>query len=284
EPQRVCLVCFEPKPISDTILTECGHIYCREHIVELFEHSMIDRELFPPRCCTQEISLETIRHFLTDDFIERYLEKSVEFTTDNALYCCGRNCSAFIHPSRVNADTGTVICPKCGMETCATCRQEAHIGSLCPEDPNAQALQELARENGWQQCFSCRNMVELSHGCYHMTCRCTAQFCYVCGVEWKHCNCPQWDENRLVAQGQQIVARDAGRGAPGPNAVAEAVRDLRDNHDCEHRNGFERVYRNQGFGTNCEWCDHRTGAYLPWIWQCAVCPLRVCNSCRLNRL
>ena len=37
-------------------------------------------------------------------------------------------------------------------------------------------------------------MIELNHGCFHMTCRCKTQFCYRCGAQWKTCSCPQWEE------------------------------------------------------------------------------------------
>jgi hypothetical protein len=39
--------------------------------------------------------------------------------------------------------------------------------------------------------------VELSTGCFHMTCRCKAQFCYLCAARWKSCACVQWNERRL---------------------------------------------------------------------------------------
>ncbi len=41
-------------------------------------------------------------------------------------------------------------------------------------------------------------MVALDHGCNHMTCRCHAEFCYVCSIKWKNCSCPRWDEERLI--------------------------------------------------------------------------------------
>ncbi|KAI9699497.1 MAG: hypothetical protein M1820_007128 [Bogoriella megaspora] len=49
---------------------------------------------------------------------------------------------------------------------------------------------QVAKEAGWQRCYNCRAMVELREGCNHMTCRCTAEFCMICGAPWKTCDCP----------------------------------------------------------------------------------------------
>ena len=53
-------------------------------------------------------------------------------------------------------------------------------------------------------------------GCYHMTCRCRRQFCYLCARTWKTCHCSQWDEKRLYGRAEEIIHRnnaalDAGR-------------------------------------------------------------------------
>ena len=40
-------------------------------------------------------------------------------------------------------------------------------------------------------------MVELTEGCNHMTCRCTAEFCIVCGLKWKTCDCPWFNYEQI---------------------------------------------------------------------------------------
>jgi hypothetical protein len=40
------------------------------------------------------------------------------------------------------------------------------------------------------------------------SCRCKAQFCYVCGREWHTCDCEQWDEQRLLIRAAQVVDRN----------------------------------------------------------------------------
>jgi hypothetical protein len=62
-------------------------------------------------------------------------------------------------------------------------------------------------------------MVELKEGCNHMTCRCTAEFCMICGLKWKSCDCPWFnyeavENDRLqhmnipAARGQQVRYRE----------------------------------------------------------------------------
>ncbi|RFU35298.1 hypothetical protein B7463_g1043, partial [Scytalidium lignicola] len=65
-----------------------------------------------------------------------------------------------------------------------------HGAKDCPKDEETNKLLETAKEAGWQRCYNCRAMVELKEGCNHMTCRCTAEFCMICGLKWKSCNCP----------------------------------------------------------------------------------------------
>lgn len=51
-------------------------------------------------------------------------------------------------------------------------------------DWDLDAVLQMGEKSGWRRCYKCRTLVELSQGCSHITCRCKAQFCYICGAVW----------------------------------------------------------------------------------------------------
>ncbi len=163
---RHCEACRETKKYFDTITTPCKHDYCRDCLRELFEASLTDETLFPPRCCRQPITLNSVGLFLTGDLKRRFEQKKVEFSTPNRTYCSQRSCSAFIPIDQHHGDAGT--CANCGTRTCLICKSAAHLEE-CPQDTALQALVDLASEQGWQRCFACRRVIELEMGCNHIT-------------------------------------------------------------------------------------------------------------------
>lgn len=65
------------------------------------------------------------------------------------------------------------------------CKRDAHPPDQdCPDDWELKAVLKMGEKSGWRRCYKCRTLVELSQGCTHMTCRCRAQFCYICGAVW----------------------------------------------------------------------------------------------------
>ena len=72
-----------------------------------------------------------------------------------------------------------------------------------------------------------------------LRCLCRAEFCYTSGAKWKTCDCPQWNEERLLARANQVINRDMP-GLPandplGLDRVDQAVQMSRDRHNCDHR-------------------------------------------------
>ncbi|KAL4866289.1 hypothetical protein BDV12DRAFT_210633 [Aspergillus spectabilis] len=297
---RRCEACRDEIHFINVVRVPCRHEYCRPCLEELFEASMTDESLFPPRCCRQPIAAsDTILIFLKSDIIKRYEKKKIEFETPNRTYCYSPECSTFIPPAHIEDDVAT--CPECGHTTCAGCKTRAHTGD-CPSDTAMQQLLATAQENGWQRCSSCWRVVEIDHGCNHMTCRCGHQFCYNCGQQWKTCTCEQWDEHRLLERAYQIIDREpdyhinvAPQGVeaqPGGDVpltggmtagdaqrallVARTVRELQENHECDHNR-----WRYVRGSHRCEECSFRLPEY---IFECRQCRLRACNRCKRNRL
>ena len=115
-------------------------------------------------------------------------------------------------------------------------------------------------------------------------CKCRAEFCYLCGLQWKTCECVIWDERRLVARAAEVVDRQAL--APlEPQIRHMLVQRMRanlvENHECEHQGRFRRVEGSRRRAFDCEICGERHRKY---ILECRQCQIVVCESCRRNRI
>ncbi|THW44344.1 hypothetical protein D6D21_04939 [Aureobasidium pullulans] len=229
EPYIACVACSEDLPWFDVLETPCDHNYCGECLTTLFEASMTDESLYPPRCCRQRIPLEEAKLVLNAKLVRDFEQKSIELDTKDRTYCFDTHCSAFISADHITDNVAG--CADCGKRTCAICKVAAHLGD-CPRDEILQQLLQTADDQGWQRCYSCRRVVDLRLGCNHITCPCGAHFCYVCGSPWnpRTCDCPQWDENRLQERAVQIANRDPRhrlyrppQGALDPGVAAAAA-------------------------------------------------------------
>ncbi|KAK8243532.1 IBR finger domain protein [Phyllosticta capitalensis] len=286
---RACEACRDDKKWFDLARVPCRHEYCRDCLDQLFLASVHDESLFPPRCCRQRIPLPSVRVFLSSGTAKSFEQKAPEFETPNRTYCHNKRCSAWIPPGNICNEVGT--CPKCATTTCTICKQASHGRNYCPRDEATHEVLELAALNGWQQCYNCGRVVMLSTGCYHMTCRCRAAFCFNCGLRWKTCSCAHFDEHRLLARAEEILIRRQDRritlwpGDSGPSSeplnLAEIEKwgildHLRKYHDCTHERWKFIPGRHQ-----CEECYKHLPQY---IFECRGCLTRACNRCRRNRL
>ncbi|KAL2177459.1 uncharacterized protein P884DRAFT_200668 [Thermothelomyces heterothallicus CBS 202.75] len=277
QPKIECIGCGDKRYRSDVSRCPCSHEYCRECLASLFTASLSDESLFPPRCCGQPIPLDSCRAYLPTNLAGEFLVKKAEMETPNRTYCHQPTCSVFIPQQFIDGEVAT--CPRCQQTTCVTCKGQSHEGD-CPYDVASQELLRVAAENGWQRCYSCRRLVELDHGCNHMTCRCGAQFCYACGLVWRTCGCEQWSEARLLARADAIVDRDVDAGrlddVERANRRERERQNLMLNHECEHR-----AWRSRGGSRRCEECYD----VLPlFIYECVQCRIMACRRCRFNRL
>jgi hypothetical protein len=130
-----CTVCGD-RAMSEQVATcPCSHKYCHDCIAGLFNACIMDESLFPPRCCSESIPLDSVEGVLPLNLAEEFRSKCVEFSTANRTYCYQSTCSAFIPPSTIDGDFAT--CSQCESKTCSICKGESHEGD-CPEDSETQ--------------------------------------------------------------------------------------------------------------------------------------------------
>lgn len=214
-----CAFCKEQCPMSSTFSTPCSHYVCRSCITRNVEICTRDETTYPPKCCDRKLPSHDVVKLLRDPSLRaRYERKCAEYDTPirDRIYCCkctdflgskdttgasSSSSSALVVPYSTlirSVAHGALHCRRCFITTCTACRQAAHPSRLCQDTPADVAFKKLSTDKGWQKCPNCEAVVELHFGCYHIKCRCSTEFCYLCAVKWKGCSCPNAEEGRLL--------------------------------------------------------------------------------------
>ena len=230
---------------------------CHACLKRIFTMSVSDPAHMPPTCCTSDhIPLKHVDKLFDIKFKMKWNKKYQEYTTKNRIYCPAKGCGEWIRPANIHLDTSGGAnggrkygkCGRCRTKVCVICNGKWHISRECPKDEATARFVEVAKQEGWQRCFNCSAMVELKEGCNHMTCRCRAEFCMICGVKWKGCDCP-WFNYQAVANDRLnhmniAQAREQGLRADGmPRAYHEELERRRE----QERRDEELARRMQGY-------------------------------------
>ncbi|KAJ7842351.1 hypothetical protein B0H14DRAFT_2780847 [Mycena olivaceomarginata] len=263
-----CVVCRDDLRALTSFQAPCNHFYCRQCLSNL--HLPMD-------------GAHGVYGWLDVRLRLSFEKKAVEFATvfKDRLYCPRPTCSVFLGPTIDHLDN--VVCPRCATEVCVSCKQTVHPGEACGESLAVQQVKALAREQHWQTCPGCAQIIDLEQGCYHMTCRCRMEFCYVCAARWKTCKCPQWEEARLLRTAEQRVENEMGARArvAAPEIfrqrVEQRIERLRYEHDCANRHRWSR----RNGRARCEECRYILPEYLL---VCRSCGIAACERCVRNRL
>ncbi|KFY69205.1 hypothetical protein V496_00436 [Pseudogymnoascus sp. VKM F-4515 (FW-2607)] len=201
-----CVVCGESAHPHTTVRLACSDVYCKPCLKSFFLRVTKDEGLFPPTCHSHPIDISVIKADFSFEELTAYRSAELEFTSRDRVYCADQECAKFIPMPQRTPDCAS--CEACSAKTCMHCKALAHDGG-CPADEARQSLITFADELGWKPCFGCGEMVSRHEGCDHMTCRCSAEFCYSCGVKWKECLCGDWVPELLDRRAQQVVDREA---------------------------------------------------------------------------
>jgi hypothetical protein len=166
------------------------------------------------------------------------MKSVLQFSTpwSQRIFCTNPACGEFI-PKRDKIDPKhpfEVVCRKCRTRVCSTCKSAAHaLGQACPADWELDAVLQMGGNTGWRRCYKCRDLVELTQERSHITCRCKAQFCYICGAVWdsvigcpNFCNGEEELERRRLEEEARIAELEAERLAKEEEEQQEAAEKL----------------------------------------------------------
>ena len=166
--KRTCIACAEQRLVRDLTTVPCKHEheYCRDCLSRVVELAIEDESFFPPKCDGAIIPLDVFNTFLPRSLINQYQSKALECETKDRTYCYESTCAAFIPPDAT--DELSPKCPKCRKTTCIVCKSAGHFGD-CVGDEAMRQLKEKANMKRWQTCYMCSSIVQLEHGCNHIT-------------------------------------------------------------------------------------------------------------------
>ncbi|KAI0416129.1 hypothetical protein F5X98DRAFT_364707 [Xylaria grammica] len=227
-PQVECVSCLEDFNPKCTVRAPC-HNYCVPCFRRLVVSACQNEQHWPPKCCLNNIPDHTIRANVNELQWLEYRERAIEWNRPVAdrIYCSQPECSLFIRPEYIILGQSVARCTD-GHYTCLICRNAQHEGEICPQDEDMIRTNELAEAAGWKRCNTCQAFVEHSEGCQHMTCRCGAQFCYVCGARWRTCSCTMIHLSVFKQQAESRRTERLERQAREEAEIREALRLVRE--------------------------------------------------------
>lgn len=191
-----CSICCEERLSPMMMTMKCSHKFC-SNCMKTYVEEKLQSSQVPIRCpqlgCKYNLSTGECRSFLPVTSYEIFERAHINFTEANVLgsdqfYCPYSNCSALVDrheclsaraSSSNQSDSSCLECPACHQFVCVDCGVPCHSSKTCEEfhnlpleerDTGDVTLHHLAQNKRWRQCQQCERRIELTHGCYHMTC------------------------------------------------------------------------------------------------------------------
>ena len=168
-----CASCSDHSTTDKLIKAACEHYYCKDCFGQFIEASLQTHDGFPPKCCKIPVPFVTIAANVSAAIYSRYSARQAEIKNATALYCGVQRCGVKIENDRIEGVRAT--CVACRRDTCTLCRGEfpervngKNVGHACKKDKGREQVLALAKEENWQTCYQCGNLVELNFGCHHM--------------------------------------------------------------------------------------------------------------------
>ncbi|EPS39277.1 hypothetical protein H072_6897 [Dactylellina haptotyla CBS 200.50] len=199
----VCSICGDMQQSYCVFTLKCSHRYCVECLRSHIMHALSQPGNELPRCC-EPLPLKYAAEVLMSSELDSLMDRRDAHESSKQVSCA--DCKKDILQESIR--DGSAYCVDCVKFTCAHCKMPLHDG-ICEEDKDTEMLLDTARREGWSKCDRCNHLVELTVGCFHMTCRCGYHFCYLCGKEWKTCDCPSSSEHSVFGRLKEATGKGA---------------------------------------------------------------------------
>ncbi|WYZ44469.1 hypothetical protein EsH8_VII_000905 [Colletotrichum jinshuiense] len=243
ESSAPCPVCLDDA--TDPTQAGCGHVYCRECLIQLFEASAKATQDGRIKCigghegsCQAPFRLSELKNRLPrqayEEVLASALESHVRRNPHKLKMCPTPGCTQLYRPAAVadgddkNNDGGdsktpdkgsprtTTRCPDCLVVVCRVCHVPHDEDVSCGQAEDL-ANSQLKKALGIKDCPRCRTSIERTEGCNHIACGgCGTHICWVCMAHYgTGAEC--YDHMTLAHLG-------AFAGVPGVDVYGEPMR------------------------------------------------------------
>ena len=205
-----CKICSENKLVCITL--ECKHKFCQsclqKHITYHLEQNKYSLKtlICPEENCKKPLTFKLIQKIFKKKEFDNIDRKILSFNAESFISknekiakCPKATCDFFFIMKKNDNSLKKYSCPICKEEFCVNGCPETHKGLTCQQYQNlikkeGNEFYNIVKKNHIKTCEKCGAWIEKNKGCNHITCKCTYQFCYICGVQWKNCNCGLYDK------------------------------------------------------------------------------------------
>ncbi|CAN4113818.1 unnamed protein product [Withania somnifera] len=195
---KVCWECYINASITDGGPNKCLVLRCPDPSCE----AMVGESMIV------ELALEKDRLKYFDYLFRSYVEEKKKIK-----WCPFPGCECAVE-FEVGSENYDVVCD-CSNVFCWNCLEEIHHPIDCDMIAKWKSInREESANTKWilaftKMCPKCKNPIEKSFGCMHMTCRCGHEFCWLCFTDWGTCvsRCNRYEEKKEIKEAKRNIQR-----------------------------------------------------------------------------
>jgi len=200
-----CTVCCEKIKWNETLALDCKHRFCKDCWKDSIENTLKSNSfemLFSKLVCMQRdcgltILGSLIYNVVSDSMWVHYLNMLTKsYIQENKAYsiCPTSSCGKIAQSNKKNEKSTAIVQCICNTEYCFKCNLSTHAPASCFEinkwflkNTDDQASLNLIKATA-TICPKCKEALDRTTACNHMTCKCGHQFCFQCLASWGKCS------------------------------------------------------------------------------------------------